>query len=102
LPATAAAVLATSALYGRRSARDRNPAIAVAAVEVGQLRCGVRRVLQDRGHVPPFAESSSGRQEQCAISTVAVAMTLPAEMYRLNAADKRKYRDLAQQWREIG
>jgi hypothetical protein len=64
--------------------------------------------------VPPFAESSSGRQEQCAISTVAVAMTLPAEMYRLNAAEcerecarattlvlKRKYRDLAQQWREM-
>jgi hypothetical protein len=57
---------------------------------------------------------SRGRREQCAISSVAVAMTLPAEMYRLNAAEcerecarattlvlKRKYRDLAQQWREM-
>jgi hypothetical protein len=55
-----------------------------------------------------------GRREQCAISTVAVAMMLRAEMYRLNAAEcerecarattlvlKRKYRDLAQQWRDM-
>src|SRR4029077_2083798 len=65
---------------------------------------------------PPTARVPScvARREQCASSPVAVAMTSPADMYRINAAEcerecarattlalKRKYQDLAKQWRDM-
>jgi hypothetical protein len=84
------------------------PAMMPSGATVSLMGCIVRP--------PPTARVPScvARREQCASSPVAVAMTSPADMYRINAAEcerecarattlalKRKYQDLAKQWRDM-
>jgi hypothetical protein len=84
------------------------PAMMPSGATVSLMGCIVRP--------PPTARVPScvARREQCASSPVAVAMTSPADMYRINAAEcerecarattpalKQKYQDLAKQWRDM-